>query len=109
MNRTDKFQRDDTSEIDEARPSDNVTKGSQVMGILAGLVTSVTFAAASKLPGGYERAHGDGNGETPTLAGRYAFDAFIIAIALTFICSLLATIGLIYSGFDAVDFTIRTL
>ncbi|RLN09550.1 ankyrin-like protein [Panicum miliaceum] len=109
ISRTDKFFKEDISKIDEGRLSDNVTKGSQVMGILAGLVTSVTFAAASKLPGGY-RAHGDGNnGETPILAGRYAFDAFIIAIALTFICSLLATIGLIYSGFDAVDFTIRML
>ncbi|CAL5059129.1 unnamed protein product [Urochloa decumbens] len=104
FSRTDKLLETEISEIDEVRLSDNVTKASQVMGILAGLVTSVTFAAAFKLPGGYRN-----NDETPKLAGRYAFDAFVISIALAFICSLLATIGLIYSGFDSMDFTVRKI
>jgi hypothetical protein len=84
------------------------------MGILAGLVAGVTFAAAFKLSGGYRSggadAHGNSNsGETPWFAGRYAFDAFIISIALSFICSLLATIGLIYSGVDSIEHTVRTV
>jgi len=75
FSRNDKFHKEDISEIDEDRLSDNVTKGSQVMGILAGLVTSVTFAAASKLPGGY-RDQGDGN--DPIVCSRVQLEAWLL-------------------------------
>ncbi|CAL5029022.1 unnamed protein product [Urochloa decumbens] len=53
------------------------------------------------LPGNYR---GDG---TPVLAGSYAFDAFILADTLAFICSSLATGTLVYAGLPAMDISIR--
>ncbi|RLN03384.1 hypothetical protein C2845_PM13G03530 [Panicum miliaceum] len=96
----------DIRTIDEDKESDKLTNASQVMGIISVLVATVTFAAAFTLPGGY-RADDHADPGTPTLAGSYAFDAFVISISLAFICSLLATIGLIYSGFASVDYSIR--
>lgn len=57
----------------------------------------MTFGATFALPGGY-RADDHNNGGTPTLAGRYTFDAFMMANALAFISSAIATIGLMRSG-----------
>jgi hypothetical protein len=50
------------------------------------LIASVAFGATFALPGGY-RADDHTNGGTPTLAGRYAFDAFMMANALAFMLS----------------------
>uniref|UniRef100_A0A0E0LZZ2 PGG domain-containing protein n=1 Tax=Oryza punctata TaxID=4537 RepID=A0A0E0LZZ2_ORYPU len=91
---------------EEDKISLNITTGTQVIGIVSVLVAAVAFAAAFALPGGY-RADDHPNGGTPTLAGSYAFDAFVISIALAFICSLLATSGLIYCGIPMVEFSIR--
>ncbi|KAJ1257546.1 hypothetical protein BS78_10G004300 [Paspalum vaginatum] len=89
--------------------SEGLTSAAQVMGILSVLVTTVTFATAFTLPGGY-RSAGDGGGGvpgTPVLAGSYAFDAFLLADALAFICSLLATSLLLYAGVPAGSLTGR--
>ncbi|KAF8662323.1 hypothetical protein HU200_056534 [Digitaria exilis] len=79
--------------------SATLTSAAQVMGILSVLVTTVAFASAFTLPGGY-RADGDAAG-TPVLAGTYAFEAFILADAMAFICSLVATSLLLYAGVPA--------
>lgn len=77
--------------------SATLTSAAQVMGILSVLVTTVTFASAFTLPGGY-RADGDTAG-TPVLAGSYAFEAFVLADALAFtFSSLVATSLLLYAG-----------
>jgi len=49
------------------------------------------------LPGGY-RADTSKNGGTPTLAGTFAFHAFMIANTLAFICSTIATLASMYAG-----------
>jgi len=49
------------------------------------------------LPGGY-RADTSKNGGTPTLAGTFAFHAFMIANTLAFICSIIATLASMYAG-----------
>lgn len=54
---------------------------------------NVTFA----VPGGFVADDHKDPG-TPTLARRYPFHAFMMANALAFICSLIATIGLTLSG-----------
>uniref|UniRef100_A0A0E0EQ99 PGG domain-containing protein n=1 Tax=Oryza meridionalis TaxID=40149 RepID=A0A0E0EQ99_9ORYZ len=59
------------------------------------------------MPGGY-RADDHHHGGAPTLAGGYAFSAFVVANALAFVCSLLATLGLMYAGLESVDFTNRS-
>ncbi|CAL5034052.1 unnamed protein product [Urochloa decumbens] len=87
------------SDIDEV--SKKHTEATQVMSIVTVLIATVTFASAFTLPGNYR---GDG---TPVLAGSYAFDAFILADTLAFICSSLATGTLVYAGLPAMDISIR--
>ena len=53
------------------------------------LIATVTFGAMFALPGGY-RADTSKEGGTPTLAGTFAFHAFMIANTLAFICSIVA-------------------
>uniref|UniRef100_A0A0E0AJP8 PGG domain-containing protein n=1 Tax=Oryza glumipatula TaxID=40148 RepID=A0A0E0AJP8_9ORYZ len=88
----------------EEKISENVTTAAQVLALFSVLITTVTFASAFTLPGGF-RSAGDGGGAagTPLLAGRgsYAFDAFILADALAFICSFVATAKLLYAGVPA--------
>jgi len=77
------------------------------------LVATATFAVVFQLPGGVRT---DGNGTssspspspgypigTPILAGKYAFDGFILANTLAFSCSAIATFSLVYCGMAAVD------
>uniref|UniRef100_A0ACD5WRY3 Uncharacterized protein n=2 Tax=Avena sativa TaxID=4498 RepID=A0ACD5WRY3_AVESA len=71
----------------------------QITCIGAVLIATVTFGATFALPGGY-RADDHTNGGTPTLAGSYAFDAFIMACTLSFILSAMAIVGLSYSGYS---------
>jgi len=61
------------------------------------LIATVTFGAMFALPGGY-RADTSKNGGTPTLAGTFAFHAFMIANTLAFICSTIATLASMYAG-----------
>jgi hypothetical protein len=58
----------------------------QTGSITSVLIATVTFGAIFAVPGGY-RADDHTNGGTPTLAGRYAFDAFMMADTLAFIFS----------------------
>ncbi|KAG2577091.1 hypothetical protein PVAP13_6NG080600 [Panicum virgatum] len=87
--------------------SENLTDAAQVLALFS-VITTVTFASAFTLPGGY-RSAGDaaaagGVAGTPVLAGprrSYAFDAFILSDALAFGLSLLATSVLLYAGVPA--------
>lgn len=83
-----------------------MTNSAQTLGIGSVLITTVTFAAAFTLPGGYV-ADDHARRGTPTLAGSYAFDAFVMSITLAFACSLLATFSLMYSGVPLVDLPVR--
>uniref|UniRef100_A0A0D9WYU3 PGG domain-containing protein n=1 Tax=Leersia perrieri TaxID=77586 RepID=A0A0D9WYU3_9ORYZ len=63
----------------EEKMSENLTDAAQVLAISSVLITTVTFASAFTLPGGYRSASdGGGAAGTPVLAGGYFFDAFII-------------------------------
>jgi hypothetical protein len=55
------------------------------------------------------RADDHTNGGTPTLAGGYIFDAYIMATTLAFICSLLATAGFMFSGIPMVNLISRKI
>ncbi|KAM0922099.1 hypothetical protein ACQ4PT_006346 [Festuca glaucescens] len=80
----------------------NMKESAQTLCIGAVLIATVTFGATFALPGGY-RADEHTNEGTPTLAGRYAFDAFIMASTLSFILSAMAMIGLMYSGYSILN------
>uniref|UniRef100_A0A0E0JJ26 PGG domain-containing protein n=1 Tax=Oryza punctata TaxID=4537 RepID=A0A0E0JJ26_ORYPU len=91
---------------DEEKESEKLNNSTQTLGISSVLIATVTFGAAFALPGGYiadDHAHGG----APTLAGRYSFEAFIVANMLAFICSSIGTIGLMYSGITTVDLPTR--
>ncbi|BAT01493.1 ankyrin repeat-containing protein ITN1 [Oryza sativa Japonica Group] len=70
------------SKWDMEKMSENVTAAAQVLALFSVLITTVTFASAFTLPGGYRSAGDDGGAAgTPVLArrGSYAFDAFLLA------------------------------
>jgi hypothetical protein len=69
----------------------------QAHSITSVLIATVAFGATFALPGGYI-ADDHTNGGTPTLAGRYAFDAFMIANTLAFIFSAAAIICIARGG-----------
>ncbi|KAJ1274084.1 hypothetical protein BS78_05G035500 [Paspalum vaginatum] len=73
---------------------ENVKDTTQTLCIGSVLIATVTFGATFALPGGY-RADDHTNGGTATLAGRYAFDAFVIANTFAFTLSSGATVLLI--------------
>lgn len=61
------------------------------------LIATVTFGAMFALPGGY-RADDSDYGGTPTLAGTFAFHAFMVTNTLAFIFSTIATLASMYAG-----------
>ncbi|KAF2909941.1 hypothetical protein DAI22_11g063900 [Oryza sativa Japonica Group] len=111
--RRDHFHEQYVPKLDESAESKKMTESTQIMGIGSVLVATVAFAVAFSPPGGYAAPGGvDGNGRgnligAPALAGRYAFDAFMYAVAVAFTCSMLATFSLIYAGTAAVEWKIR--
>ena len=92
--------------LDKVRESEKLTDSTQTLGIGSVLIVTVTFGALFAIPGGY-KADDHYNGGTPTLARRYIFDAFIMADTIAFICSVLATINLMYSGMAMVSLALR--
>ncbi|OEL28702.1 hypothetical protein BAE44_0010280 [Dichanthelium oligosanthes] len=81
-----------------------LTDASRTLAVGSALIATMTFSATfTRLPGGY----GADPAGTPTLAGRWFFDAFVVASALAFITSSSATVGLMYSGIAMVEVPIR--
>ncbi|XP_048551904.1 ankyrin-3-like [Triticum urartu] len=91
---------------DEIDTMENVKEGTQSLCIGSVIIATMTFGAAFAMPGGY-RADDHTNGGTPTLAGRYTFDAFILANALAFTFSTMATICLMISGSPLYSLNVR--
>ncbi|CAN6245124.1 unnamed protein product [Urochloa humidicola] len=90
-------------ELDK-QESAKLTDASRTLAVGSVLIATMTFSATfARLPGGYKA---DPAG-TPTLAGSWYFDAFVVASALAFILSSTATVGLMYSGIAMVELPIR--
>ncbi|CAO2201082.1 unnamed protein product [Urochloa humidicola] len=86
--------------------SKKITESTQIVGIGSVLVATASFAAAFTMPGGFrndDRAGHPGEAGTPMMAGKYAFDGFVISNTLAFICSTIATFSLVFCGIAAVD------
>jgi len=106
--RSDLFREKHIGEIDEEKKSQDLANTTQAMGIVSVLIATVTFASAFTLPGGYYQSATDGGVPgTPILAGSYAFSAFILADALAFIFSGLASFFLAIAGMPAIDLSVR--
>uniref|UniRef100_M8BDC4 Uncharacterized protein n=1 Tax=Aegilops tauschii TaxID=37682 RepID=M8BDC4_AEGTA len=99
ISRQDNFEENDIIQEtqDDNKNMEIVKEGTQTLCIGSVLIATVTFGATFAMPGGY-RADDHNNGGTPTLAGRYAFDAFTLANALAFTFATMATISLMSSG-----------
>ncbi|KAM0893249.1 hypothetical protein ACQ4PT_025233 [Festuca glaucescens] len=91
---------------EEDRESEKIKDATQIYTVGSVLIATVTFGATFAIPGGY-RADDHTNGGTPTLAGRYSFDAFMMANTLAFICSSIATMGFMFSGTSLVNLDSR--
>ncbi|VAH65795.1 unnamed protein product [Triticum turgidum subsp. durum] len=102
--RRDHFEENYTRQLkyDETEQLEKLKEPTQTLCIGVALVATATFTVTFALPGGY-RADEHINGGTPTLAGRYAFDAFIIASTFSFVLSVMAMIGLMYSGYSILN------
>ncbi|KAJ1274091.1 hypothetical protein BS78_05G036100 [Paspalum vaginatum] len=81
----------------EEKEMENMKDSTQSLCVGSVLIATVTFGATFTLPGGFI-ADDHANGGTPTLAPRYAFDAFMMANTLAFILSSAATVLLLRSG-----------
>ncbi|CAN6252350.1 unnamed protein product [Urochloa humidicola] len=93
----------DDGELDKEE-SAKLTDSTRTLAIGSVLIATMTFSATfARLPGGYKV---DPAG-TPTLASKWYFDAFMVANALAFILSSMATFGLMYSGMAMVKVPIR--
>lgn len=106
--RWDLFHEEHIPKLEQKEEAQKITDSTQTIGIGSVLIATVAFAAAFALPGGY-RADDHRNGGTPTLAEYYAFDVFIIANTLAFICSDLSITSLMYAGVAAVDIRTRMI
>uniref|UniRef100_A0A0A8Z805 PGG domain-containing protein n=1 Tax=Arundo donax TaxID=35708 RepID=A0A0A8Z805_ARUDO len=118
--RRDRFKDHQVPLLDESEESKKITEFAQIVGICSVLVATATFAAVFTMPGGFRTddsspsgspslapapvpAGGPGPAGTPIMAGKYAFDGFVIANTLAFSCSTIATFSLVYCGMAAVD------
>ncbi|KAJ1277190.1 hypothetical protein BS78_05G276100 [Paspalum vaginatum] len=97
----DEHARKEADKLLEKEESDKLTSSTQTLGIGSVLIATVTFGASFALPGGNIA---DGS---PTLAGKWYFDAFVVANTLAFICSSAAIVGLMYSGMAMVTLPFR--
>ncbi|XP_078154794.1 protein ACCELERATED CELL DEATH 6-like [Carex rostrata] len=76
--------------MEPAPPFENIWETAQFIGLGSVLITTVTFAAAFTIPGGYNQDYG-----TPVLGRQYAFRAFILANYLAFIQGFTSLITII--------------
>jgi hypothetical protein len=102
--RRDHFEENYTRQLkyDETEHLEKLKEPTQTLCIGVALVATAIFTVTFALPGGY-KADEHINGGTPTLAGRYAFDAFIIASTFSFVLSVMAMVGLMYSGYSILN------
>ncbi|KAF8657440.1 hypothetical protein HU200_059999 [Digitaria exilis] len=115
--RRDHFKEKFLPKLDKDEESKKITEFAQIVGICTVLVATATFAAVSTMPGGFRTDDSTGNSNkapaaapspggligTPIMAGKYAFDGFVLANTLAFSCSSIATFSLVYCGMAAVD------
>ncbi|CAL5047862.1 unnamed protein product [Urochloa decumbens] len=116
--RRDRFKEKLIPKLDKDEESKKITEFAQIVGICSVLVATATFAAVFTMPGGFRTEDNEGDGQakepaaapspagpvgTPILAGKYAFDGFVLANTLAFSCSSIATFSLVYCGMAAVD------
>ncbi|XP_037438320.1 protein ACCELERATED CELL DEATH 6-like [Triticum dicoccoides] len=93
---------------DEENESEKLRNAAQALIIASVLIATVAFSATFALPGGY-RADGHTNGGTPTRAGSYVFDAFMMVTTLAFICSTIATGGFAFAAIPMVSLDSRRI
>ncbi|KAF8776480.1 hypothetical protein HU200_003185 [Digitaria exilis] len=93
---------------EEKKQSDMIKDATKMFIVGAVLIATVAFGATFAIPGGY-KADDHLNGGTPTLAGRFIFDAFMMANTLAFVCSTVGIISLVLSGTSMVDMSTRRM
>nr|CAD1831059.1 unnamed protein product [Ananas comosus var. bracteatus] len=104
--RLDKLNNENNNQPDQEEKQKAYERAAKNLTIASVLIATVTFAAAFTMPGGY-KADDHPNGGTPTLAGKYAFNAFIISDSLAFVCSIMVTFLLTYVSSFRADPSVR--
>jgi hypothetical protein len=79
--------------MEPAPRSENIWETTQFIGLGSVLITTVTFAVAFRIPGGYNQDH-----STPVLGRKYVFRAFILANSLAFIQGFVSLITIIMNS-----------
>ncbi|XP_044963897.1 uncharacterized protein LOC123424358 [Hordeum vulgare subsp. vulgare] len=93
-------------EDEEKEESAKVTDSTRTLGIGSVLIASVTFTATFTVPAGIKASDHTKDGR-PGLLGMWYYNAFMMANTLAFICSSIATVGLMYAGMPLVKLPIR--
>ena len=114
--RRDHFKEKLVPKLNKDEESKKITEFAQIVGICSVLVATATFAAVFTMPGGLWSEDNEGDPRapaaapspvgpigTPIMAGKYAFNGFVLANTLAFSCSAIATFSLVYCGMAAVD------
>ncbi|XP_037480294.1 ankyrin repeat-containing protein At2g01680-like [Triticum dicoccoides] len=95
-------------EDEEKKDSDQLTDSTRTLGIGSVLITTMTFGATFALPSAV-KATNNSPGVISGHLGAWYFDAFMMANTLTFICSSVATLCLMFSGMSMVKLQIRRM
>ncbi|CAN6252089.1 unnamed protein product [Urochloa humidicola] len=118
--RRDSFKEKLVPKLDKDEESKKISDFAQIIGICSVLVATATFAAGFAVPGGLwtddpkspasaPPPSPGGPIGTPIMAGKYAFDGFVLANTLAFGCSTIATFSLVIWGMAAVDIENRIM
>nr|QNQ73369.1 Lr14a [Triticum aestivum] len=95
-----------TGPEDKDKESERLRNAAQALIVASVLIATVAFTSTFALPGGYRTDNHAYEG-SPIHAGSYVFDAFMMAITLSFICSSVATIGFVFSATPMVSLFTR--
>lgn len=93
---------------EEKKDSDQLTDSTRTLSIGSVLITTMTFGATFALPSAIKATNNSPGGISGHL-GAWYFDAFMMANTLTFICSSVATLCLMFSGMSMVKLQIRRM
>ncbi|XP_037430746.1 ankyrin repeat-containing protein At5g02620-like [Triticum dicoccoides] len=93
-------------EDEEKKDSDQLTDSTRTLGLGSVLITTMTFGATFTVPAAV-KAGNSSNGGTARLFSTWHFNGFLAVNMFAFLFSLIATVGLMFSGMSMVKLQVR--